>query len=224
MTLSDAIESKRGKSYQEIYLELSSETVSNIGAIRADNLRDVVSILASGLQFRLESAEPSAIRTALLTGFKYMALPDYAFNLAQPDVMMLLLGGVDAGLINEEEKDKFIALATYETAKYPELTFKDIVEHFEPDLVNVGEWSELVYSGGKLALTLAQSLPEPSLIRIEASESLDGKNWTAFKRINHFYDVFEAGLYLTDIPRSNLQRKIRWCGEHYKTVGLMVGV
>lgn len=87
-----------------------------------------------------------------------------------------------------------------------------------------GDWTELQYQGGRLALTLQQALPEPSLVRIEACESVDGQNWTAWKRIGHFYDVAAAGLYLADIPRSQLQRMIRWRGEHYAVAGTVAGV
>ena len=229
MTLSEAIESKRGLPYQQIFDELSEETVSVLGAIRGENLRDVVAVLASGLQYRLDTMtlppEFEPLRAALLVGFRHISIPDYAFNLAQPDVMGMLLQAVQVGLVSNSEHDKFVALATYETAKYPGLSYRDIIANFEPELVDIGAWSEpFEYQGGKLFLTLTQALPEPSLVRIEVSESINGENWTAFKRISHFYEVSDAGTYSTDIPRTNLKRRIRWRGENYRVAGSVVGV
>lgn len=79
MTKSEYLESQRGKTYSVVVAEQPMETV--VGSIRGNNLRDVVAILAAGLQYRLDTmtlpAEAEPLRAALLTAFKYMTLPDY---------------------------------------------------------------------------------------------------------------------------------------------------
>lgn len=221
MTLTEAIELKRGKPYQEIFAELSAETVQHIGAIRGDNLRDVVSVLAGGLQFRLESAEHSAIRTALLTGFKYMTLPDYAFNLAQPEVMGLLLAGVQSGLVAETEKDKFIALATYQASKYPELVMKDIVAYLNPELID-GQWHELPVTGARtFVVRLAAALPEQSHIVIQMQDQYDGSasDWYHATALHGLNAVRE---YTAALPHNGYPRKLRWKCEY--TINAAVSV
>lgn len=225
MTLTEAIESKRGKSYAQALSELQSETVSAIGSIKGVDLRDVVAVLAGGLKYRLETAAPSEIRTALLTGFQYMTLPDYAFNMASPDVQTLLAGGVGAGLITLDEVDRFTALATYQKPVWPDVTLRDIVAHFEPALVDVGEWMYYDQIGSnRLRLHTTEAMPEPTLVRIEMSESEDGENWTRYKRVNHFYGVHQPDFYFAPIPNNGLQRRVRVRGEHYRLTGTVKAV
>lgn len=224
MSLLESIELLRGNSYQEIFAQLSSRKVSTLGAIRGDDLRDVVSILAAGLQYRLETAAPSEIRTALLTGFAYMALPDYAFNLAQPNVMGMLALGVQEGLVTEEERNQFVQLATYDALEYPDLKMVDIVEYLEPELLNVGEWVSVEPLTNKLRLRLTEEMPESTLVRIEMSESDDGIDWTDYKRVNHFYGVYKPDFYFASIPNNGLQRRIRVRGETYRLTGTVQAV
>jgi hypothetical protein len=225
MTLTEAIESKRGLPYAQALTELRSETVSTIGSIKGDNLRDVVAVLAGGLKHRLETAAVSALRTALLTGFEYMGLPDYAFNLAAPDVSGLMSMGVSAGLILPEEHARFIALATYQKPVWPTVTLHDVVAHFEPALVDVGDWLTVDnVASNRLQLRTTVAMPEPTMVSVEMSESEDGVNWTEYKRVNHFYNVHKADFYFAAIPNNGLQRKFRVRGEIYRLTGTVKAV
>lgn len=138
-------------------------------------------------------------------------------NLSMLDAMIASLPDLAAKL--SQFKAVVYAMAN-QKRPYATATLADVVKA----RADVGEWLDFAYQGGRLALTLEQALPEPSLVRIEASESVDGQNWTAWKRIAHFYDVQQPGLHLTEIPRSQLQRRIRWRGENCKVVGTVAGV
>lgn len=167
-----------------------------------------------------------AIAESKLANKAPFELGGHTINMADPDVQQTFsaaqMPGID--LITILEVQKVMQLATYQRQLFPDATLRDVVEHFEPALTDIGDWAELNYSGGRLALTLTQSLPEPSLVRIVACESIDGENWTEWQKISHFYKVGKAGFYLADIPRSQLQRRIRWRGEDYKIIGTVVGI
>jgi hypothetical protein len=136
-------------------------------------------------------------------------------NLAMLDAMIANLPDLAAKLT--QFKATVYAMANKQSRPFAAVTLGNVIA------ARAG-WNELTYTGGKLSLKLEQALPEPSLVCIEASESVDGANWTAFARVAHFYNVQAAGLYIADIPRSQFQRKLRWRGEQYRVVGTVVGV
>lgn len=212
----------QGKPLRDLFLELSARTVPQVGKIEGEDLRDVVSILASGLQDRLDKAADHPVRTALRVGFEKMSIKDFGFNLADPKVSGMLDQGVALELVTEDERSEFYRIATKQVPEFPGLTLRDLVALVHPDQTDVGPWKEVeVGSSRVLALTLEVALPEPSLVRVEMSESLDGITWTAWRRVSHFYDVESPGLYLADIPgqRPGVQRRLRCRGEFYKVVG-----
>lgn len=212
--------------YAERLALLHSKTESVIGKIAYGNTLHLVSMLARGLRSRIDNCAVPELKAAWSEALQpaYLSSPAYSINVALPEIRQMLDAGLSAGVCTAEEHTFIIQLATYQRQIFPSATLRDVVAHFEPVRVDVGDWTELPYQGGRLALTLTQPLPEPSLVRIEACESVDGQNWTAWQRISHFYNVGEAGLYLTEIPRSQLQRRIRWRGEHYAVAGTVAGV
>lgn len=216
--------------YEQRLALLKSKTEPALGKIRKDKIKLLQAFIgATQLRDRLaaatEAQQAAAASVAEAIQPAYLAAEEtFSINLADPQVAGMLANSVAVGLLTPEEQNYLIGLATYQQELWPDATLRDVVQHFNPELTDIGEWAELSYSGGRLALTLMQSLPEPALVRIEACETIDGQNWTAWHRIAHFYNVGEAGLYLADIPRSQLQRRIRWRGEHYAVAGILAGV
>lgn len=216
--------------YAERLALLKSKTEPALGKIRKDKIKLLQAFIgATQLRDRLaaatETQQAAAASVAEAIQPAYLAAEEtFSINLADPQVAGLLESAVAEGLITPQEQSYLISLATYQRELWPDVTLRDVVQHFTPGLTDIGDWTDFNYSGNRLALTLTESLPEPSLVRIEACESIDGNNWTAWQRISHFYNVGEAGLYLAEIPRSQLQRRIRWRGEHYKVVGAVAGV
>lgn len=220
----DKYEYRFGTYAQRLAL-LKSKTTDVIGAIRGDNLRDVVVILAAGLQHRLDNAEPSPLRTALLTGFKYMTLPDYSFNLGVPAVADMLEQAVVAGLVTKDERDKFFALATYKSPLFPDATIKDIVAKFEPHKIKLDDWATIEQvPTHRLMLTLNSDMPEPSTVLIEMRESHNGIDWTNWRNVPSFSNVERAGAYYQTAPFSGLQRQLRWRGASYAIDGTVAVV
>ncbi len=212
--------------YHERLALLHSKTESVVGKIAYGNTLHLVSMLARGLRRRIDECTNQVLKDAWSEALNpsYLGSTAYSINVALPEIRQMLDAGLAAGVCTADEHAFIIQLATYQRQVWPDVTLRDVVAHFDPERVDVGNWTELPYQGGRLALKLQQVMPEPSLVRIEACESVDGQNWTAWKRIGHFYDVGAAGLYLADIPRSQLQRQIRWRGEHYAVAGTVAGV
>lgn len=212
-----------GKTHSQIIAE--QPMVDVVGSIRGDNLRNVVAILAGGLQFRLDTAPESPIRTALLTAFKYMMLPDYAINLSLPENAGLLENAVQVGLVSSDERAMFFALATYQRPLFESLTIYDIVAVESPAKVLLGDWQVLTdVNTTRLMLTLHSDMPEPTLVRIEMRESHNGVDWTTWRRVSHFYDVQSAGVYYQQIPFNGLLREVRVRGEQYAFDGAVAVV
>lgn len=167
MTKNEYLESNRGLPYSQIIAEQPQDTI--VGSIRGDNLRNVVDILAKGLQFRLDNAEPSPLRTALLTVFKYLLLPDYAINLSLPENIGLLEKAVNVGLVEPTERDQFIALASYTKPRF-NLSIADCVDYFGTG----GPLEAICVSGGnRYRLDITNDMPEPQFVRIEYSLKIE---------------------------------------------------
>jgi hypothetical protein len=215
--------------YAERLVLVKSKTQDVVGSIRGDNLRNVVDILAKGLQDRLdkmvlpEDAEP--VRTALIVVFRYLNLDDYQINLSLPENARLLQAAVDVGLVTTAESNKFFELATYKKHLYPEATVRDIVQVYEPGRVVVGDWIVIEQvPTHRLMLQLTMDAPEETNVRIEMRESHNGTDWTDWKRVAHFYSVQKAGVYYQQIPFNGLQRQVRVRGETYRLDGTVTVV
>lgn len=223
MSLETELESRRGLSYSQILNEIRAITYDVIAPIEGKDLRDVVTVLASGLGHRLQMAEPSPLRTGLMRAFDSMSINEFGFNLADPVVVQLLDVGVSAGLIDVNERLWFYAISTKQVSSYPAITLRDVVAHFEPELVEIGEWTVLTPATTRLMLSLTQELPELAAVRIEQRVSHDGIHWTNWERITPII-VKDAGIYYHTISANSMQRQIRWRGEQYKINGTLEAV
>lgn len=209
MTKSEYLESQRGKPYTQIIAEQPMETV--IGSIRGDNLRDVVAILAAGLQYRLDtmqlSEEAEPLRTALLVAFRYLDLPDYGINLALADNVEMLQSAVAVGLVTQDESSKFFQLASYQRPQL-NITREDCADYFGAG------WQELPATDARtFSITLTARAPEPTRIIIEMQD-LSGE----FEYVQAIGGVQSAKSYSVQLPHYGQPRKIRWKCE-YSLVG-----
>lgn len=223
LTLDQVIETKRGLPYAQALSEIQGITKDVVGPIEGKDLRDVVTVLCSGLAYRLEEAPGSPIRTALLRAFSSMSINEFGFNLTDPVVVQLLDAGVVANLIDVNERLWFYAIATKQVPTYPSVQLKDVIAYFEPGLVDTGEWTTFSPTSNRLILNLSQDTPELAAVRIEQRVSHDGIHWTNWDRLTPII-VQAAGVYYHSIPASNMQRQIRWRGEQYRITGTLEAV
>lgn len=185
-----------GKTHSQIIAE--QPMVDVVGSIRGENLRNVVAILAGGLQFRLDTAPESPIRTALLTAFKYMMLPDYAINLSLPENAGLLENAVQVGLVSSDERDQFFALATYKKPLY-EISQSDFA----------GSWHELgEVSSNQLIIKLKQKAPEQTHILVQSRDVFADGVYGDWRHNTACY-LELAGVYRCDI-RAESRQEVRW--------------
>ncbi len=198
MTKQDYINSQLalGKTHSQIIAE--QPTVKIIGSIRGDNLRNVVAILAGGLQYRLDNAPDSPVKTALLTAFRYMSLPEYAINLSIKENADLLSDAVSVGLVDAKEKEQFFALATYEQPLH-NITQADFV----------GDWHELgEKSSNQLTIKLKQKAPEQTYILVQSRDIFDDNSKGDWRHNTACY-IELAGVYRCDI-RAESRQEVRW--------------
>ena len=202
MTKEEYLASRAGELHSVIIA--TQPTVGVIGSIRGDNLRNVVAILAAGLQFRLDTAPDSPLRTALLTAFKYRALPDYAINLSLSENAGLLAMAVQAGIVTPEERDQFFALATYHVPVH-NITSADFA----------GEWHELPATYGLTAIVrLNHAAPEMTYLVFQMCDEYQDGGTSDWYHATALHGVELAREYHAQLPFNGYARKIRWRCEY----------
>lgn len=190
-----------GKTHSQIIEGQPNEKV--IGSIRGDNLRNVVAILASGLQYRLDKAEDSELKTALLTAFRYMSLPNYAINLALTENQNMLSHAVATGLVTESEQNALYQLASYERPLY-NITSEDFS----------GEWHELPETMSIwFILKLATKAPEMTHIVIQAKDNY-GDSESDWYHCTALHGIELAREYKAALPSNGYYHKLRWKCEY----------
>lgn len=201
MSKAEYLESQRGKTYSVIVAEQPMQSV--VGSIRGANLRDVVSVLAGGLQYRLDNAPDSPLRTALLVAFNHLALPDYAINLALLGNVGMLQAAVADGLVNQAESDRFFELATYQRPLH-NITREDCADYFG----NV--WHELDATECRvLSLFLNSRTPEVTHIVVQMQD-LSG----AWEHATALHGIQSVRPYTAVLPYYGEARKLRWRCEY----------
>jgi hypothetical protein len=210
---------------------LRQQTEPAVGKIRGDKIKLLQSFIgATSLRTRLANAtsEQASAASAIAEAIHpaYLATEDtFSINLADPQVASLLAGAASAGLLSGPEVAFLNGLATFQKPLWPELTMRDVVAHFEPALIANGSWNVLgLVNSSRLMLQTTVAMPEPTAVRIEMRESHDGQHWTAWRRVAHFLDVAEAGIYYQVIPNNGLKREVRWRGEFYNVAGSVEAV
>lgn len=206
VTKNEYLENQRGKTYSEIVAD--QPTTPMVGSIRGPNLRNVVAILASGLQFRLDNSTPNEIVTALQTAFKYLSLPDYAINLALPENQQLLSLAVNAGLVTTQERDQFFALATYNALTF-EITRSDCIEYFGPDWTLVSETDTKV-----IRYQLMQAAPEETYVVVQAQDIRPDNTLSDWYHATSLHGICAARDYLIPVPHNGFPRRFRLRGEY----------
>ncbi len=145
----------------------------------------------------------------------------HSINLADPMVYQFFQGAQhpDIALVTPAEVARLLKLATWEKPQYPEATLRDVVAHFEPSLVDLGEWREIDPVGSRrLRLKLNESPPEPTYILVQMREE-DGAGWSDWYHATTVHGIQALRPYTFDIPQNGLARQIRWRGGLYAING-----
>lgn len=216
MTREEYLESQRGKTYTEILAEQPLEGA--IGSIRGENLRDVVAVLAGGLQHRLDNmslpTDYEPLRTALLVAFKYLTIQDYAINLSLEENVTMLQMAVAVGLVTQAESNKFFELATYTFPKF-NLTRQDCAEYFNPGWHYIDSTHNRAFT-----VEVTEPLPESATIVVQYQEVYDG--WQSDWKNATSLIVHQQGKYRADTPYNGYERRFQWRCEYTITGSVAV--
>ena len=149
----------------------------------------------------------------------------HSVNMADPKVLQTFgaaqLPGIN--LITPAEVSQVMALATYQRQTWPDVRLRDVIAHFNPALVNPGNWNEFnPQDARRLRFKLLSPTPEPTGIVVEMSE--DDGEWSEWFHATSLNGIYAIRSYTFDIPHNGLPRKIRWRGTAYAVNGSMTAV
>jgi hypothetical protein len=215
--LSEAIEAKRGLPVSQILEELKAETIDVVGPIEGKDLRDVVTVLCSGLDYRLSQAPDSPLKSALVRAFNSMSIAEFGFNLADPVVASMLDAGVEAGLVDVNERLWFYGIATKQVPKYPNVELRDVLAVIEPEKLD-GTWHEIEETSGQsFQLQLNTRPPETTHIVVQW-QGVDGEWYHA----TALHGLLAPVQYRAQLPFYGVPRKLRWRCEYLLDGQVMV--
>jgi hypothetical protein len=192
---------------QQRFELLKSKAVSTVGKIAYGNTLHLVSMLARGLRARIDACTNPALKNAWSEALQpaYLASPAYSINVALPEIRTMLDGGLAAGLITADDHAFIIQLATYERQLFPDATLRDVVAHFNPELID-GEWHETEPTDSRrFNITLNSAAPEVTHILVQWLGS-DGVWYHA----TALHGILAPVPYSADIPYFGVPRKLRW--------------
>lgn len=186
---------------------LLSKTERVVGKIAYGNTLHLVSMLARGLRARIDACQVPALKAAWSEALQpaYLASPAYSINVALPEIRAMLTAGLQAGVCTQAEHDFIIELASYDKQLFAEATLKDVVNHFNPGLID-GAWHELPGSASRqLNLKLNAKPPEQTYIAVQWQDSVgDWYHATAL------HGVEAVKTYYVQLPYDGEPRKLRW--------------
>jgi hypothetical protein len=186
---------------------LNAKTVTTIGKIAYGDTLHLVSMLARGLRARIEACTIPALKNAWSEALQpaYLASPAYSINVALPEIRYMLDNGLTAGLISADDHAFIIQLATFERQLFPDTTLKDVVAHFNPELID-GQWYETEPTDSRrFSITLNSAAPEVTHIVVQWLGS-DGVWYHA----TALHGILAPVPYSADIPYFGMPRKLRW--------------
>lgn len=204
---------------QERFELLKSKTVSTVGKIAYGNTLHLVSMLARGLRARIDACTNPALKNAWSEALQpaYLASPAYSINVALPEIRTMLDGGLADGLITADDHAFIIQLATYERQLFPEATLRDVVAHFNPELMD-GEWYEIEETSGQSFQLQLNSRPVESTHIVIQWQAIDGE-WYHAQAV---HGLLAPVQYRASLPFHGVPRKLRWRCEYALDATVMV--
>lgn len=193
-------------------LELvKSKSVATVGKIAYGNTLHLVSMLARGMRAKIDACQFPELKNAWAEALNpaYLASPAYSINVALPEIRGMLDQGAAAGICSTAERDFIVQLATYPKVLFPDVTLRDVVAHFNPELID-GEWHELPETDGRtLTLQLNTRTPEVTHILVQMQD-LSGE----WEHATALHGIQSCKPYRAELPYHGQPRLIRWRCEY----------
>jgi hypothetical protein len=205
-----------GLSNAERFALLQSKTEQVLGKIAYGNTLHLVSMLARGLRLRIDTCAIAALKYAWNEALNpaYLSSPSYSINVALPEIRGMLDQGKAAGICTQDEYDFIIQLATYSKQSFPSATIKDVVAHFNPELIG-GEWHELEpTTARKLKLRLATRAPTATHVVIQAQDVYGDGSVSDWFHATAAHGIELAREYPIEVPQGDYPRRFRWSCEY----------
>lgn len=196
---------------QERFELVKSKTVATVGKIAYGNTLHLVSMLARGMRSKIDACQVPALKNAWSEALNpaYLASPAYSINVALPEIRTMLDAGVAAGICSVEERDFIINLATYQKVLFPEVTLRDVVAHFNPELID-GQWHEIPATDARfLTLQLSSRTPEVTHILVQMKD-LSGE----WEHATAMHGIQSCKPYKAELPYHGQARAVRWRCEY----------
>ncbi len=196
---------------QERFELLKSKTVSTVGKIAYGNTLHLVSMLARGLRARIDACTNPALKNAWSEALQpaYLASPAYSINVALPEIRTMLDGGLAAGLISADDHAFIIQLATFERQLFSDATLRDVVAHFNPELLD-GQWHEIEETNGQSFQLQLNSRPVEATHIVIQWQAVDGEWYHA----QALHGLLAPVQYRAQLPFHGVPRKLRWRCEY----------
>lgn len=154
-----------------------------------------------------------AISEAKLANKAPRTVGGHSVNLNDTEVYSTFIYAKALGLVSQEEVTQVEALATYDKQLFPDVTMKDVVAHFNPELIG-GEWHELPETMSIwFILKLATKAPEMTHIVIQAKDNYNGSE-SDWYHCTALHGVELAREYKAALPSNGYCRKLRWKCEY----------
>lgn len=192
-----------------------SKSVATVGKIAYGNTLHLVSMLARGLRRRMEECQIQQLKDAWIEALQpaYLASPSYSINVSLPEIRAMLDAGLAAGVCTQAEHDFIVQLATYQRQLWPDVTMRDVVEHFNAELID-GEWHELPATDARSLVVRMQSAPPEQTHIVVQMRDQYGVGESDWYHATALHGLSAAREYSASLPHNGYARKLRWRCEY----------
>lgn len=155
-----------------------------------------------------------AISEAKLANKAPYSAGGHTINMNDPTVQLTFNAAVSVGLISATEAAKVLNLAKYSKVVFPDVTMKDIVTHFNPELIApIDTWQPLTTSNSVVNIWLKTKAPESTHIVIQHQDALPDGSLSDWRHSTAVHGVELVGEYQAAIP-TKAGRSYRWRCEY----------
>jgi hypothetical protein len=159
----------------------------------------------ANLKMKIVAGFHEAISEAKMANKASFELGGHTINMNDASVSQTFNAAATVGLITSTETAQVLELAKYDKQSFPDVTFKDVISYFNPELLS-DEWFETEVTDSRLfTVRLNSKAPEQTYILIQWQDGIgDWYHATAL----HGIEAVKS--YKAQLPYDGESRKLRW--------------
>lgn len=194
---------------------IKSKTERVVGKIHNGATLHLVSMLARGLREKINNCQVPTLRNAWQEALQpaYLASASYSINVALPEIRGMLDAGLAAGVCTQSEYDFIVNLASYDKPLFPDVSIKDIISHFNPELINYTEFETDFTTSNYITFKLNTPAPTNCHIVFQMQEQYEDSLSDWF-HATALHSVESAREYKVAVPFNGYPRKFKWKCEY----------